>query len=202
MRFKKIIISLLLTVVIISIGLIFWYSEFLYQLPTPIPKNYKPITLGSTIGIPNGLSREKDKPLFLHFFNPDCPCSKFNTSHFKSLIKQFKNKATFAIVVVSNKNFTKEQIQQQFRLNVPVLFDTGIAVACGVYSTPQAVIIDNSDRLYYRGNYNRSRYCSDKKSAYAFQALDKLLHNNKNTVFNPYALIAYGCQLPVRKKVI
>jgi hypothetical protein len=50
--------------------------------------------------------------------------------------------------------------------------------------------------LYYRGNYNKSRYCTDKKTEYARMALDALLNNNANIGFDQLAIKAYGCQLP------
>lgn len=31
-----------------------------------------------------------------------------------------------------------------------------IAISCGVYSTPQAVIIDGNGQLFFRGNYNKT----------------------------------------------
>jgi hypothetical protein len=196
MKAKRVFILVWLTIIFIGIAVLFWHSEFVYSLPTPVPKNYKTITIGSKINIPETLLSENNKPLFIHFFNPDCPCSKFNISHFKSLVKQYSNQATFAIVVMTNKNYTAQQIQNKFDLNIPVLFDTSLASSCGVYSTPQAVIIDNNQQLFYRGNYNRSRYCTDKKSNYAQEALDSLLHNNRSIIFNQFALRAYGCQLP------
>jgi hypothetical protein len=175
---------------------LFWYNEWMYTLPTPIPKNYKAINTGEKINVAFALKPSNSKPVFLHFFNPDCPCSKFNISHFKSLVKQYGSEVNFAIVVISNKKYTVKQMQDKFELTAPVLFDTAIAISCGVYSTPQAVIIDADHKLYYRGNYNRSRYCTDQKSNYAQIALEGLLHNNQHIIFNQFALQAYGCQLP------
>jgi hypothetical protein len=177
------------------IGL-FWYNEWVFSLPTPVPKNYKIVTAGDKIDIGLKLKSTDNRPLFLHFFNPDCPCSKFNISHFKSLVKQYGNETNFAIVVMSNKAYTEKEIQDKFDLSLPVFFDTAIAVSCGVYSTPQAVIIDADHKLYYRGNYNKSRYCSDQKSNYAQIALEGLLHNDNHIIFNQWALKAYGCRLP------
>lgn len=194
---KKGFILILVTTIFTGIAFIFWHNQFIYSLPTPIPKNYRVVNISNNIHIPESLDLKNNKPVFLHFFNPDCPCSKFNISHFKSLVKQYHDEATFAIVVMSDKSYTAQQIQNKFDLYIPVLFDTSIAVSCGVYSTPQAVIIDANQKLYYRGNYNRSRYCTDKKSNYAQQALDGLLHANNNTIFNQFALKAYGCQLPL-----
>jgi hypothetical protein len=179
-----------------GIAAFFWYNEWVYSLPTPVPQHYAVVNPGQEITIARQLNAGSSKPLFLHFFNPDCPCSRFNISHFKLLVKQYNNKANFAIVVMSKKNYAVRGIQERFELNTPVLFDTAIAVACGVYSTPQAVIIGADYKLYYRGNYNRSRYCADEKTSYAKIALEGLLHNDHTMIFNQFALTAYGCKLP------
>src|SRR5579863_5598130 len=112
---------------------LFWYNEWLFSLPTPIPKNYKTVALGDKIDIT--LKLTNGRPLFLHFFNPDCPCSKFNISHFKALVIHYGNEADFAIVAMTNKIYTEKGIQDKFGLPIPVFFDTAIAISCGVYST-------------------------------------------------------------------
>lgn len=104
------------------------------------------------------------------------------------------------MVLSKDKEYTQEDIQDKFDLDIPVLFDSSIAAVCGVYSTPQAVLLDVGHNLYYRGNYNKSRYCTDPGSNYAEIAIDSLLNNNDNPVFNKYALNAYGCVLPVCTK--
>jgi len=179
------------------IGAFFWYNEWIYNLPTPVPKNFIEVALGSSIKVAN--LENKNKPTFLHFFNPDCPCSRFNIPHFKSLVKKYSNQVNFIIVPVTQKSYSEKAIQERFGLEVPVLSDTSIASICGVYSTPQAVIINNQQQLYFRGNYNKTRYCTDKKTEYAKMALDSLL-NNSDASFDLYALKAYGCELPTCTK--
>jgi hypothetical protein len=179
-----------------GIAALFWHNDWVYNLPTPVPENYKAINAGENISMTLGLRSDNKKPRFLHFFNPGCPCSRFNMTHFKSLVKQYGDDVDFEIVVMSNKEYTEKEIQDKFGLQIPVSSDTAIAASCGVYSTPQAVIIDTDHKLYYRGNYNRSRYCSDKKTEYARMALDVLLHNSPAVAFDQFALKAYGCQLP------
>jgi hypothetical protein len=179
-----------------AIAAIFWHTEFVYSLPTPVPENYHPVVLGNKIRVPESLRLNGSSgPLFLHFFNPGCPCSRFNMAYFRSLQKKYGSKVGFAIVVMSNKNYTAEEIQRKFNVTIPVLFDTSLARICGVYSTPQAVIIDENNKLFYRGNYNRSRYCTDSRSNYAQQALESLLQHSP-VVFGRYATTAYGCSLP------
>jgi hypothetical protein len=177
----------------------FWYNDFVYKLPTPVPVTYNPVPIGSKVTIP-GNNHQLQKPLFLHFFNPDCPCSRFNIKHVRDLIKQYGSQADFRLVLVSTKDYSSAEIQERFDIDVPVIKDEDLAAAYGVYSTPQAVIIDKNSQLYYRGNYNRNRYCTDKKTNYAEIALSDLLHNRSDGQFESVALRAYGCELPGCKK--
>jgi len=196
---RKILVCSLLGIILSVIIAFFWLQELRYNLPTPLPAKYQVVYTGESIRAPADLKTDPSKPVFLHFFNPDCPCSKFNIKHFKELQKKYESKMDFVIVVISDKIFTSEQIQKRFDTPVAISFDTSIARACGVYSTPQAALIDRNNHLYYRGNYNKSRYCTDKKTNYAELAIEGLLHNNRQLVFSPEALEAYGCELSINK---
>src|ERR1700761_3534723 len=193
---RKILVVVWLGLLFSAIGALFWYNEWKYHLPTPIPENYKPVDQGTIIKLNGSLKGNDSKPLFLHFFNPDCPCSRFNMITFRSLVKQYGSQINFVIVVMNNKFYTEKAIKDKFDLNIPVLFDPSIATSCGVYSTPQAVLLNTKHQLYYRGNYNSSRYCTDEKTNYARIAIEGLLNDQKKIIFNQLALRAYGCQLP------
>ena len=78
--------------------------------------------------------------------------------------------------------------------------DGRIATACGVYSTPQAAILDGTGRLFFRGNYNVSRYCLAPGSEFARIALESLLAGKPAPVFPEIAMVAYGCELPANLK--
>lgn len=194
---KKVLVIIWLMFLLSAVCALFWYNEWVYHLPTPVPVNYRPVSQGKTIKLNGALANyHSSKPLFLHFFNPDCPCSRFNISNFKALVRQYGSQVNFVIVVMNNHYYTGKQIQDKFDLQVPVLFDASIATSCGVYSTPQAVLLDAGNKLYYRGNYNSSRYCTDEKTSYAKIAIAGLLHNHAKIMFSQLALKAYGCQLP------
>ena len=196
---RKLIVSICLSLLFLGIITLFWYNEWVYSLPTAIPNNYRSVETGTVIDL-RVKFQSPDKPLFLHFFNPDCPCSRFNIAHFKALVTQYGKEVDFGVVVLTARNYTAGQIQAKFGLPIPVSFDASIATACGVYSTPQAVILTANHKLYYRGNYNKSRYCTDKSSNYAQIALEDLLHKQTAVVFDQFAWTAYGCQLPECKK--
>lgn len=192
---RKFLLACWLTIIMAGICSFFWYNEWKYSLPTPVPQNYSNVKLGSHINL-EGKIDAGDKPVLIHFFNPDCPCSKFNIPHFKSLVKKYNGQMSFAVVVINKtSHYTAAEIKEKYDLDVPVTCDTTIAATCGVYSTPQAVILDAGSNLYYRGNYNRSRYCTDKSSEFAQMAIDSLLNNNTRPLFSQYALKAYGCQI-------
>lgn len=193
---RKVFVIFWLACLFMGISSFFWYNEWKYSLPTPVPANYKDVKQGDYVDLAGKVKSENNKPVFIHFFNPDCPCSRFNIPHFKSLVKQYGDKVNFAIVVMTKDNdYTVEKIQDKFDLKVPVLFDKSIATSCGVYSTPQAALLTADNKLYYRGNYNKSRYCTDKKSDYAQMAIDSLLNHTANPAFDHHALTAYGCAL-------
>lgn len=195
-RMRKGIVYIFLLSFMTGIVLLFWYNEYVYSLPTPVPKNYNAVLPGQLIDLSAILKSNNNKPVLLHFFNPDCPCSRFNMPYFRSLAKKYGQEVNFAIVIMSGKKISAKEIKDKFDLNMPVLSDTSIATLCGVYSTPQAVIIDSMKKLFYRGNYNKTRYCTDKKTNYAEIALNGLLGRNSNNEFSLLDLKIYGCELP------
>jgi len=184
-----------------GIATVFWYNEWKYSLPTPVPKNYQSVEIGDYINLNTSINPHNGKPVFVHFFNPNCPCSKFNIPHVRSLVKEYSGEVNFVTVAMCrDSSHTEAEIQDQTGIKTPVYFDQSLAKSCGVYSTPQAVILTSDNRLFYRGNFNKSRYCTDKKSYYARIALDSLLNIHTQIVFSQSALKAYGCQLPTCTK--
>ncbi len=197
---KRFFVAVWLLLIFSGIIYIFWYTDWRYSLPTPVPKQYHVINTGQYIDLGNKLAIAPNKPVFIHFFNPTCPCSRFNVPMFISLAKKYGDKVSFAVVVLSKSKYSVKDIQDKFGLDIPVAFDSSLAAACGVYSTPQAVLLNADHQLYYRGNYNKTRYCTDPRTNYAQMAIDMLLNKVTHPVFDRYALRAYGCQLPVCTK--
>ena len=147
------------------------------------------------------------RPLFLHFFNPECPCSRFNADHVRALQARFGAQARFVAVVQTTDD--QDAARRQAGLGtVATLFGRGmaavldddgkIAAACGVYSTPQAVILTagSAPTLLFRGNYNASRYCADPQTEFARQALTAVVNHRGLPAESRAAMIAYGCELP------
>jgi thioredoxin-related protein len=200
-RTKIILISAWLLLIFTTISWLFWKNEVKFLQATPVPAQYKKVTTGDVVEDYRLTALNKKDAVFLHFFNPECPCSKFNLPHVRSLIHKYDDKLKFAVVVLdAEKEYTEKEIQDKLGAKVPVLFEKRIADKCGVYSTPQAVILDAGGKLYYRGNYNKSRYCTNKSSNYAEMAIDSFLLQITKPEFDQFALKAYGCELPKCEK--
>ncbi|MBC7922000.1 MAG: redoxin domain-containing protein [Ferruginibacter sp.] len=177
-----------------SIGYLFWRQEMRYWLPTPIPPHYQSVAVGQVVSAPD-LTRS-GKPVLLHFFNPDCPCSRFNTEQFQSLAKQYGDQVQF-YAVLPETTASPGAVAERFAITVPMLVDSEkrLAKACGVYSTPQAALLDRTGKLYFRGNYNQSRYCTAEKTAFVKMALASLVAGQPAPLLGLAATDSYGCQL-------
>jgi len=193
---KKVVVAFILAGMFAAIVCIFWYQEIQYLLPTPIPKDYHVVIPNEIVQYDSVLIPQRQaRPKLLHFFDPDCPCSKFNIKHFYSLQRNYKDKIDFFVVVTDQEKV--ERAKKLIDTDITILMDSRgmLAKACGVYSTPQAAIIQTTNQLYYRGNYNRARYCTDKKSNFVEMALDSLVANKKAPYFSDLATRSYGCNL-------
>ena len=155
-----------------------------------MPPTLVAAAIGKTVILPTGVNPAVDdgRPLFLHFFNPDCPCTRFNAEHVRALRLQFAGKVHFVAVMQifddQDAARRREGLASAARLLGPEMetcIDDGgkIAAACGVYSTPQAVILTPGPArtLRFRGNYNVSRYCADPRTEFARQDLTAIVNH-------------------------
>lgn len=176
--------------------MIFWRQELRFAAPTPVPIRYQAVSFNETISLLGTELAGQQGPLYLHFFNPDCPCSRFNQKHYQSLIQSFKNELNLVAIVPAYADVERAQLMLGNNIQVIRDIDDKIAKACGVYSTPQAVIIDAQHKLYFRGNYNKSRYCTQKETNYAERALTAFVRGEPLPLFDAFATRAFGCELP------
>jgi hypothetical protein len=186
----------ILFLILSAIIALFWYQEVQYLLPTPVPENYRVVSPDEVIQFDKTLIPQKhSKPLLLHFFGPACPCSKFNLKHFISLNRKYRDRIDFYAVVTDKSKV--EAAKEMMGEDITILVDSGerLAQACGVYSTPQAALLQSDNKLYFRGNYNRSRFCTDKQSNFVQMAMDSLIAKRNPPRFSALATQSYGCSI-------
>lgn len=192
------------TVLLVTLIGIFWYQDWRYSLPTPRPKLLEQPAVGTRLDLPESLQSllapTGQRPVLLHFINPDCPCSRFNLEHVRRLQQEFGQQVDIVAVTEGANVATLHEHFARLHWQVPVVWDTSRSLAklTGVYATPQAVVLDSQRRLFYRGNYNTSRYCTAEETEFARIALDALLKQTTNPVIeSEQATRSYGCALPV-----
>ncbi len=187
----------------------FWWQEWQYLLPTPIPEGYQEVFVGKQvpqsvlhqfIKKENSVEKETKKPIFIHFFSPFCPCSKFNIAHINYLVERYSGEVDFYAVIFNDSEYEMEFIDfaEKYDIPIPTILDKNntIASSCGIYATPQAAILTKEGKLFYKGNYNVSRYCNDRNTNFAEQALGALLEGKNPPDFGDLSDKAYGCELP------
>ncbi len=179
--------------VLTALGATFWHVELKYTQPTPLPNNYKEVYVNDLVYIDDTLKTDLSKPVFYHFFTTSCPCSRFNLNHFNLLKKNYSSVIDFYVVLPEEDDIS--EAREYFEGETKIIRDKNkkFAVESGVYSTPQAVIIDTDHRLYFRGNYNKARYCVDPLSNFAQMAIDSITSHAPAPNFGPLSYIAYGC---------
>jgi len=177
----------------------FWFQEWRYSLPTPRPVALQQTGVGEKVLLPPAIGNSK-QPMLLHFFNPDCPCSRFNVDHVRQLIARYGGQVRVVAVLETSDPGEALQAFQHLDLACEAVPDPAgeIAAWAGVYSTPQGVVLDEQGRLYYRGNYNRGRFCTAAETEFVRIALDGCLAQLPPPQFPVEATIAVGCELPAK----
>ena len=92
--------------------------------PTPTPANYSNVQSGDSISneLLSFLGMEANDQIFIHFYNFDCPCSRFNIKEFQHLVTKYDSKVKFLAVL---ETIEKEESEiQEFRKK----YDLGIDI--------------------------------------------------------------------------
>jgi hypothetical protein len=200
-------IAIVATGVTICLGFVcavFWHEDVRYSLPTPRPAGLVQVARGEKLPVERWLAEAKlpvdGRPLLFHFFNPYCPCSRFNLEHIRQLRRRFEGRVRFVGVVEApiddpGARTDLERRLAELHFDLPYAFDPDghMAREAGVYSTPQGVLVQSEGALVYRGNYNVSRYCTDPRTEFVRIALESLVDQKGEA---PPDAPAYGCKLP------
>ncbi len=198
LRIRIIIFGAGALVALAILGRVYWVQEIQYLLPTPVPADLHEVAIGDTL--PSLAAYSDGKPLFIHFYNPDCPCSRFNVKDFEKMVHRYGDQFSFIAFIQAEENDPKSLTKfiSKHSLGIPVYLDVNgqVAEMLGVYATPQAVILDANNVLYYKGNYNRARFCSSRETAFAEIALNNFIEGKAAPIIPEVAYQAYGCTLP------
>jgi AhpC/TSA family len=194
-------VAALNTACVLGAAAVFWWEDVRYSLPTPRPAAVRALAPSEHVALPAAVPVASDRPTLLHFFNHRCSCSRFNATHLNTLVQRFGARVQFVAVAEGSADAAEARLRASgIGLSIPAIADPDgqIAHAAGVWSTPQAALISPDGRLLFRGNYNTSRYHTDRRTEFVRLALEQATgapHTNP-LLASIDALIAWGCQLP------
>ncbi|MEL7003266.1 MAG: hypothetical protein AAFN93_11110, partial [Bacteroidota bacterium] len=97
MKLKITLYSVAVFSILSLIGWLFWEQEFKYTQPTPVPANLVMLDTGDSVDIP--LIGNYQGSLYVHFYNYDCPCSRFNIKEFQSMVRRYTPDVRFLAVL-------------------------------------------------------------------------------------------------------
>ncbi|MDH5602350.1 MAG: hypothetical protein OEY51_00325 [Cyclobacteriaceae bacterium] len=200
---RVLLLSGILGVIFSAIFYLFWTNEIQYLAPTKRPENYVQVNISDSTTLKGILGNKDDRPTYIHYYNPYCPCSKFNYGYYSEIAGKYRDRFNMYLVIREMDEDVIDKIRESVTGNTTVIIDKNgeIARQTGVYSTPQAVLLNTDYTLYYRGNYNRSKYCTVKDYNYAEMAIDSLLSGRPAPLFDHFATTAYGCSLEKEREI-
>jgi hypothetical protein len=134
------------------------------------------------------------KITILHFWDPDCPCARFNQVHVRDLISiHGAGDIRFVIVVPAEHAREGDRLRQRaetvFGTGIEVVIDHG-ELANAVPSSPAAAIFAADRELAYFGPYSIGAVCSQGQGNFVETVLTRLKQGQ-----NPHFLntMAVGC---------
>jgi peroxiredoxin len=145
---------------------------------------------GESISLHDAAARHK--AVVLVFLSTVCPYANYFLPHLNALAESYGPQGVLFVGLYSNGWESRDEVAAHARahaLAFPAVMDEGHAIAdtVGANRTPEALVIDSSARLRYRG-----RVMSKQESPELKRAIDAVLGGR--TVRNPETK-AFGCAI-------
>ena len=136
-------------------------------------------------------------PVVFVFLATECPVAQRYTMRLKRLHAEFAPRNTTFIAVYANENDSEDDVKNYItKADYPfsVVKDTTgkIARALGATMTPQAVLVDTTRRITYRGAIDDNRYEPRVKHHYL---QDALVATHTDTLIPVQEIPAFGCTI-------
>ena len=179
----------------VLMGWLFWQEVYRHALPLAAPLDFQAVPRGSCIPLDELTPfQEKEQAMFVHFFDPNCPASRFTLPHFQQIVQQYHTRIAFVVIIPAD--ISPAQVFPLLGHQMIVIQDTDQQwqKACGVYASPQAALISDTGSLYFRGNYSQTQLCTLVGENYAILSLDRLLSDKPAIDWGYQAHVPRGCQ--------
>jgi hypothetical protein len=173
----------------------FWYFELADLRPFAVDDSGSPVAfdaapLRSEV---QRMARSGAPATLVHFWDPACPCSRFNVPHVRELVAAYRDQGVRFVAVVSpGAAADKKELAARAAALFGAEFE--IAVADGslanIPASPAAMVVDGHGRLAYLGPYGLGAACGAGSERFVERAMELAL---AGTPPGPASLSAVGC---------
>lgn len=136
----------------------------------------------------------------VHFWNPDCPCNRFNEVHVKKIMSDYGAKNVQFTIVVNGKNNEQRKLREVearkiFNHDAVVNIQSDWEQDNGPPSSPAAGVLNEQGELVYFGPYSLGANCSPDKGKFVETILDRLKDKSRRQK-KQLNTLAVGCFCP------
>ncbi len=133
------------------------------------------------------------KSVLIHFWDPSCLCSRFNTQHVQQLIETFGPQGVRFIVILNDTIPSPEEFVQQASTLFPgatLIRASQLALPSQVPASPATAILDQHGQLSYFGPYTLGALCLPSGDGLVETVLKSLLAGRQAV---PGSIAGSGC---------
>ena len=187
-RWALMILALWLAVVLCGFWWFQWRWYFLVDTQTVWFKGQGWVEASQS---PDFIADGGNGPVVVHFYDPACPCSKFNTEHVLALIEEYQGRGVQFEVRVPSAD-VQAQARQLFGVPVAVAADAQRPAA-----SPSALVLNQAQAagrtVAYVGPYSAGAVCTGAEDDFVGLVLNRLLNQEK---LGWESNLAKGCLCP------
>jgi hypothetical protein len=136
----------------------FEYHDAVFDSRTMMPD----ATMGASIK-PDAVAK------VIHYFDPECPCTRFNTEHVLELMERYQASGVKFEVRVPNTAGLEKALKI---FSAPVQI---VEYAAAPVASPAALVLDSAGLVHYIGPYSPGAVCSTRSGDFVSIVLDDLL---------------------------
>jgi peroxiredoxin len=196
---RKLQVSLLASLLVFGLAAMV-NGDVFSEIPAPpaIGATIEDFTLPGTDGKQQSLSALRGKNgSVLIFVAVQCPVSNAYNERMEKLAQDFKARGITLIGINANVTETAESVKSHAAANnltFPILKDPGnkIADRLGATKTPEAYVLDSSNKLVYHGRIDNSKEPAGVNSSELRDALESLLAGKP---IEKTTAMAFGCTI-------
>jgi hypothetical protein len=139
-----------------------------------------------------GSAAERPVATVVHFWDPACPCSRFNEAHVRKIVAEYARRGVQFLVVARAGSGLSEALlaaraHRTFGDAVRLVNAPSQAAVGLTPSSPATAILDADGKLAYFGPYSTGAVCTATQGLFAEKVLDQLLQGNHPQLWNTWA---------------